>query len=147
MRYPKENNIHIEFLCNSLWRNCDAVVITCRSESSLLITWVEGLNTVLSSSGTGAMAPANPPNPIANPPIWRVDSLGEDIGELVEASACVNRLLLSKANLRMLIEGVPVGVGSTEVGLEIVRVTICMWSPSCFSPLRYWRLRLRSRAM
>ena len=62
----------------------------------------------------------------ANPPIWRVDSLGEDIGEFAEASAFVNRLLLSKASLRMLIEGVPVGVGSTEVGLEIVRVTMCI---------------------
>ena len=99
--------------------------MTPKSESSRRMTCVEGLKTLLSSSG-----------------ILR-ERLDPDFA----------LLLLMAASLRMAMAGVLTGVrpaagvlAPLAGSLEMVRVTTCMCSPSCLSPLWYCLRRLRNLA-
>ena len=105
--------------------------MTPKSESSRRMTCVEGLKTLLSSSG------------ILESEDFAVAKLDPDFA----------LLLLMAASLRMAMAGVLTGVRPAAgvlaplVGsLEMVRVTTCMCSPSCLSPLWYCLRRLRNLA-
>ncbi len=120
-----------------------AVVITPRAESSRLITCVEGLNTLSSSSGTG---------------VQMADNLGILFTDKATGGCGIPKsgggppypppARLMAANFRIVIVGVP-GMGVPAVGVpgfDIVLVTMCMCSPKFFSPFLYILLRWRRLA-
>ena len=102
--------------------------MTPKSESSRRMTCVEGLKTLLSSSG-----------------------ILEFLLGIRDFFAAFALLLLMAASLRMamagVLTGVPAGVlGLLGGGVDMVRVTTCMCSPNCLSPLWYCLRRLRNLA-